>query len=351
MTKSLKILVGIVLLLVAQVALIAAEKDFDLDEDAQQLFDRWCDTYKAAFASPQEYAKRLVIFKENIMDIKKLNKEHNGRAEFGLNEFSALTKEEFLKERGGVRLENFKEELAKINDYFEADPSRTLPIVSDAAFAAMPASMDWRNHTPSVVTPVKDQTKYCGSCWSFSTTGTIEAQWALAGNKLVSLSEQNLIDCVKANKGCHGGMVGNAITYILKNKGIDTEASYPYEHKLGDCRFKASTVGANVTGFLRVPHNASSLAYYLATKGPISVGVDADTWKSYKKGVLPGNCGTKFTHWVLLVGYGTSAATGNYWLIKNSWGARWGMQGYIMLPRSDKNVCGILNHPVVATVR
>ena len=91
----------------------------------------------------------------------------------------------------------------------------------------------------------------CGSCWAFSSTGSLEGQHFKKTGDLVSLSEQNLVDCVTANNGCDGGWMDNSFDYIKTNNGIDTESSYPYyARQLGYCYFKPSSVGATDTGTL-----------------------------------------------------------------------------------------------------
>ena len=166
---------------------------------------------------------------------------------------------------------------------------------------------------------------------------------------LVSLSEQNLMDCA----GGRGNNVGctskyTAFNYIRDNGGIDTEDSYPYEAASGTCQFSMKSVGANVTGYVKIPQNESSLLEAVTTVGPISVSIDASniTFHHYSDGVYYNPvCSTKLDHAVLVVGYDTLNGE-DYWLVKNSWG----MDGYIMMARNKNNHCGIVTQAVYPTV-
>lgn len=210
----------------------------------------------------------------------------------------------------------------------------------------LPTDVDWR--TQGYVTPVKNQLK-CGSCWSFSATGAVEGQHFRKTKQLVSLSEQNLVDCSRkyGNNGCEGGLMDNAFTYIKENNGIDTEESYPYKGQNDpECHFSASSVGAVVTGFVDIPSgDEQKLMEALATIGPVSVAIDAgaDTFMSYKEGVYdePACSSTNLDHGVLAVGYGTTSEGVDYWIVKNSWGESWGEKGYIRMSRNKSNQCGI----------
>merc|ERR1719187_422199 len=203
----------------------------------------------------------------------------------------------------------------------------------------LPASIDWRTKAPGSVTAVKDQ-KICGSCWAFSATGSLEGQHFLKTNKSVSLSEQQLVDCDKVDHGCFGGLMDNAFKYIKTNNGIDTEASYPYKAKRGNCTFSPDNVGATVTGFVDIEHGSEdALQKAVATVGPISVAIDAHlpSFHFYKKGVYHDKkcSSTMLDHGVLAVGYGVDKPhedghhAKNYWLVKNSWNTTWGDEGYI----------------------
>ncbi|KAI1287046.1 Cathepsin L [Halotydeus destructor] len=301
--------------------------------------EEW-EAFKAAhgkvYPDINEESFRKKVFMENKHKIAK----HNQRASNGLhtyslamNKYGDLLHHEFVSTMNGFRR---NPEAPKQNGSMFMTPHNVV----------VPKDVDWRDQ--GYVTPVKDQGQ-CGSCWSFSTTGALEGQHFRKTGKLVSLSEQNLVDCSKkyGNNGCEGGLMDNAFSYIRENHGIDTEESYPYEGKEGRCRYKKRDSGADDTGFVDIPQGSEKhLVQALASVGPVSVAIDAshESFQFYKKGVYDETeCSSEdLDHGVLAVGYGTDEESSqDYWIIKNSWGPSWGDEGYVLMARNKQNQCGV----------
>lgn len=287
------------------------------------------------YADASEELVRKQVFAENLRQIEMHNFLYSKGLKsytLGVNKYADLENSEFVKLMNGYKRSNSTESSVPRTSYL----SPNIPV-------ALPDSVDWRNK--NYVTPVKDQGQ-CGSCWAFSATGSLEGQHFRKTHTLVSLSEQNLVDCSRkyGNNGCEGGLMDSAFQYIKDNKGIDTESSYPYEAKDDKCRYNPANRGATDMGFVDIPNNdEEKLKEAVATVGPISVAIDANhlSFQLYKSGVYDEpDCTDNLDHGVLAVGYGTMGGK-DYWLVKNSWGLSWGDQGYIMMSRNKGNQCGI----------
>ena len=215
----------------------------------------------------------------------------------------------------------------------------------------IPNSLDWRSM--GAVTNIKNQ-KQCGSCWAFSAVGTIEGQHAIKIGNLVSLSEQNLVDCDNPSFGCEGGWPDKAIEYVINNSGIDTELSYPYVAEQQECSYSNNTIGATVSNVVRLPQaDLNALYDALGTIGPISVAIDAeDDFQLYSSGIYnSSSCSTdSLDHAVLAIGYGISFNKKKYIIVKNSWGSDWGMNGYIYMSADIPNMCGIAENACYSNV-
>lgn len=242
-----------------------------------------------------------------------------------LNKYGDMLHSEFVRTLNGFNRSSFE----NTNSVYGATFKKIEEPVTFIAPAnvEVPTEIDWRSQ--GAVTPVKDQ-GHCGSCWSFSATGSLEGQHFRKTGKLVSLSEQNLVDCSAAygNNGCNGGLMDNAFQYIKENGGIDTEKSYPYEGIDDTCHYKKTDIGATDKGFVDIPTgDEDAMKKALATVGPISVAIDAshESFQFYSEGVYfePQCDSEQLDHGVLAVGYGTDESGTDYWLVKNSWGTSW----------------------------
>uniref|UniRef100_A0A2C9JEC6 Uncharacterized protein n=1 Tax=Biomphalaria glabrata TaxID=6526 RepID=A0A2C9JEC6_BIOGL len=280
----------------------------------------------------QHDVMRRGIWESNIQRIEK----HNILADRGVytywmgeNEYTDMTIAEFRAMKNGFRASN--------------KTSHHVQYVSESN-VALPTEVDWRKE--GYVTEVKNQGQ-CGSCWAFSTAGALEGQIFKRSKKLVSLSEQNLVDCSRkwGNQGCDGGLMTQSFQYIKDNSGIDSEESYPYIGVNQECAFKKENVAASDSGYVEIQSgNEQALQQAVVEIGPISAAMVAnhDSFLNYKGGIYQEplcNDGT-LDHAILIVGYGTENGQ-DFWLVKNSWGTSWGEKGYFRIVRNKDNHCGI----------
>merc|ERR1711907_27583 len=302
--------------------------------------------YASAFNKTYTEAEapaRFEAFKANIAKIN-ANNAIEGSEVYGLTKFSDMSAEEFKQYLG------YK------------------PVISDAARDAIPViedsgnvtanAVDWR--TKGKVTPVKDQ-QQCGSCWAFSATEAIESAWLMAGNTQQILAPEQIVACDKTDLGCNGGDTPTAYKYVQKAGGMVTEKTYPYtsgKGKTGRCmKNKLSPKVVKIKGFSyatppkakgkRKP-NEKTMAAAMASKGPVSVCVDAEKWQNYKKGVITRTCKQQLDHCVQAVGY-NQAGGKPYWIVRNSWNTDWGIKGYIYVGMGG-NYCGIANEATIVQV-
>ncbi|PVD28292.1 hypothetical protein C0Q70_10879 [Pomacea canaliculata] len=289
------------------------------------------------YSTGEEEIDRMKIFLDNVKLIEQHNWEYfNMKKSYymDINQFTDMTFEEYKK----------------YNRLQARDSSRNATIQCTQFQPPLnwltPAEVDWRKE--GYVTPVKNQGQ-CGSCWSFSTTGSMEGQHFRLSKKLDSLSEQQLVDCSGkfGNQGCDGGLMDQAFEYINSVGGLESESDYPYEAVQHKCSFKKKEIVTEtyVKGCQDIQSGSESdLMQAVASQGPISVAIDAGhpSFQSYSGGVYdePGCSSSELDHGVLVVGYGSSSGQ-EYWLVKNSWGTSWGDEGYIMMARNKDNQCGI----------
>lgn len=298
--------------------------------------------YGKQYATWEEHERRMT-WEANLQYIEKHNAEASERKHtfiLGENEFADMTSEEFVSVMNGYRHNDVTAALCHL-------------YVNNAELSDIPDTVDWREQ--GYVTKVKNQGQ-CGSCWAFSVTGSLEGQNFKKTGKLVSLSEKNLMDCSRkeGNKGCDGGLMDLGFEYVIKNHGIDTEASYPYKPEDGKCKFNQTNIGAIEQGCKDIwKGSEKELQKAVANEGPISVGIDASHafFQLYKSGVYYDElCSSrKLDHGVLVVGYGNEQGQ-DYWIVKNSWGPKWGQEGYILMSRNRHNNCGIASQASFPTM-
>ncbi|CAG9769426.1 unnamed protein product [Ceutorhynchus assimilis] len=288
--------------------------------------------FKKIYKNSKVEQKRFAIFIDNLQIIETHNAKYEKNLttyKMAINTFADLTREEFGQ-------------LLGFSAGSQANITRNNPVFQPSG-AAVPDEINWIEK--GAVTGVKDQGD-CGSCWSFSATGTIEGQYFLKNKKLVSLSEQNLVDCSTGygDDGCSGGLMDNAFKYTM-DYGIMSEASYPYLGVDATCKYESNKVVAKVQSFVDiVVGSEDGLKSAVGTVGPVSVAVDASEFQFYGSGIMDSaycNNGREYLdHGILAVGYGNENGV-DYWLVKNSWGADWGENGYIRMSRNKDNQCGI----------
>jgi C1A family cysteine protease len=315
-------------------------------------FSAWKAEFKKAYDTVEAEAAALAAYEANDVIIR----EHNAKKLsywLGHNEFSDLTWDQFnayyMESSTALHMNRAPTNMQRAHIQL---PKPVSTVEDDD-------SVDWVEK--GAVTPVKNQGR-CGSCWAFSTTGSTEGAFFVASGKLVSLSEEDLVQCdTNKDQGCHGGLMDNAFAYIEKN-GIATEADYPYTSGTGEggtcMKPQQLKKAVTISGFKDVPADDEDALKDAVTKAPVSIAIEADksAFQLYKSGVLDSSaCGKKLDHGVLIVGYGTdSSLSKDYWKVKNSWGATWGDNGFIKIEKGASESggeCGIRKGAVFPTVK
>ncbi|EFA85693.1 cysteine protease [Heterostelium album PN500] len=337
------------------------------EEEYKQVFTDWTHKFQRLYSN-NEFLKKYHTFKSNMDYVHSWNAK-NSDTVLELNHLADHSPEEYKKFYLGTRVKHI---------HFNVQGTHINTQLS-TVFEDSGATVDWRKK--GAVSPIKDQGQ-CGSCWSFSTTGSVEGAHQIKTGNMVELSEQNLVDCSSAegNMGCNGGLMNNAFDYIISNHGIDTEQSYPYTANTGSvCKFNKTNVGATISSYKSItPGSETDLANAVKTAGPVSVAIDAShrSFQLYSHGIYyEWLCSsTRLDHGVLVVGYGSgnppnsdmdhmilkktaktdhyhgkkslkvekvdTTSSKNYWIVKNSWSDTWGDKGYIYMSKDRKNNCG-----------
>lgn len=314
------------------------------DGDEWKQFNHFQERFSKKYQTVEEMEHRFQVFRTNVRAIVQHNLDETQNFTMGINQFTDLTAQEFKQTVVSTPL--------VLGTY-------GCKSFSGSDTTGLPTSIDWRQQ--GAVTSVKDQGQ-CGSCWTFSATGAIEGAWAISTGKLVDLSEQELVDCATGlpygSHGCNGGQMDGAFKFVIEH-GQCALSAYPYTSGItktsGTCQTTCTAV-AHVSSCSDVKSLDQISLKNAVARQPVAIAIEADTryFQSYSSGVLTSSdCGTNLDHGVLIVGYGTENGI-DYWLVKNSWGTSWGLQGYVKIARSsstnDAGICGIAMQPSFPSV-
>nr|AEV41024.1 putative oryzain beta chain precursor [Oryza minuta] len=335
------------------------------EAEARAAYDLWLAENGRSYNALGERERRFRVFWDNLkfVDAHNARADEHGGFRLGMNRFADLTNDEFRATFLGAK---FVERSRAAGERYRHDGVEELP-----------ESVDWREK--GAVAPVKNQGQCVdriivwnsmvriyvvdagcmlenplmgltvqGSCWAFSAVSTVESINQLVTGEMITLSEQELVECSTngQNSGCNGGLMDDAFDFIIKNGGIDTEDDYPYKAVDGKCdinRENAKVV--SIDGFEDVPQNDEKSLQKAVAHQPVSVAIEAGgrEFQLYHSGVFSGRCGTSLDHGVVAVGYGTDNGK-DYWIVRNSWGPKWGESGYVRMERNinaTTGKCGI----------
>jgi len=305
----------------------------------QAKFQEFVKEHGKQYESEREWAMKYSTFLSNMQLISSQQCAEEGDATYShRTPFADMSPEEFSQSHGW-RSGDLEAHLGVL-------------VLKEQGVNDLPESFDWREK--GAVNPVKNQ-KQCGSCWAFATVANIEGVAFAATGKLLSLSEQQLVDCDKdGDQGCNGGLPSNALTDLIKhNMGLETERDYPYGAVDQKCRAVPASEGAFVVSWAKVSQDEDEIAATLTKYGPLAIGINAAMMQFYFGGVAnPPKllCNPKtLDHGVAMVGFGVGGRKQlKYWVIRNSWGPGWGEKGYYRIVRG-RGACGLNTMVTTAT--
>ncbi|KAL5260092.1 hypothetical protein ACHWQZ_G010276 [Mnemiopsis leidyi] len=298
-----------------------------------ETFEGWLKLHEKEYEAEQREV-RQAIWQDNVRYVEEYNKRQTGVV-LQINQFGDLTSSEFRALRTRKLTRNLDENVREFKPPVDG---------------VVPDTKDWREE--NVVTPVKNQGD-CGACYAFSAVSVMSSMLAIKTGELVPLSEQQVVDCSGpwGDNGCDGGAPQNVFHYAHETAGLERNTDYPYTGTVGSCTANYSLAVAQVDSIQSIKkYSEQDLKWAVGMIGPVSVGVDAGerSFQFYKSGVYsdPMCITARIDHAVVVVGYGTTDKGADYWIVKNSWGVEWGIQGYFWLARNKQNMCGVASQAV-----
>lgn len=328
--------------------------------------ERWMAKFGRAYRDAVEKARRRKVFAANARHVDAVNRAGNRTYTLGLNQFSDLTDDEFVEKHLGYLQHQLRPQ--EINNTAAAaagvskkgaalkdgHKKKKGAALKDGQLRYMPGSVDWR--AQGAVTEIKNQGS-CGSCWAFAAVAATEGLVKIATGELISMSEQQVLDCTGGISSCSGGDINAALRYVAASGGLQPEAAYAYVGQQGACRGfgatpnSAASVGAPQWAGL---YGDEGVLEQLVASQPIAVAVEATDpdFRHYRSGVYAGSpsCGQRINHAVTVVGYGADGVGQEYWVVKNQWGTMWGEAGYMRIARRSGASCGIATYAYYPTM-
>lgn len=347
---------------------------YDL-ERAEEIWQEWLVSHGKAYANSAESHRRFLTFRDNLALVNELNRNrqyNDDDAVYDVNQFSDMTIQEFRRK---VLMQHAPDDVSRALK--ESQVRSVRASLSENELNSLPDEFDWRD-VKGVVGAPRNQ-GLCGSCWAFSASANIESVHAVRTGRFVHVSPQQMVECDARNCQCYGGWMHKAYEWVIDNGGIAAEGDYPYcVPPLGtcivcnapgtspkDCPMKpdycnttcrSAESSVKITGWEKLDsEDEDVIAAYLIKNGPLAIAVNANWWAFYRSGISnPFFCsGDRLNHAVLLVGFGQArTAFGKmkkYWIISNSWGEKWGENGYIRLARGNGK-CGCNRYVVTAKI-
>ncbi|XP_059497478.1 cathepsin F-like [Stegostoma tigrinum] len=260
-------------------------------EEMLALFRDYMQTYNRTYKDREEALHRFKVFVENVKKAKRLQGEERGTAQYGVTKWSDLSEDEL---DSGI---------------FKPDcQSCCQEVHLDDRVQNLPESQDWRKKDS--VTPIKNQGESCKACWAFATVANIESQWAIKNKELISLSDQEVLDCTNAGN-CSEGYIPKAFCNII-NIGLMKETSYRYSACRNTCRLKENQTVVKITACLRLNGSEDGMKQYVALNGTITTLVYLEGLQHYKRGILRSACRkiSSRYHALLIIGFGVGMYLG-----------------------------------------